>query len=224
MSEPILSFLWNNSNTDSVYTGTGEAVGDWKKMTITTVTGTSPDMMVFTGGGIHEALSTPTATYGSREATLRPSIGDLVIPQTYVESDTDSIMYNVPLAGQNGNRYVFAVYVDGYIASDLYLEAWDDSNFSTTALPTLSGTVSMPFSMFNAIRTTDGAPPTTWSGSTYSGTGASAFLSGYSFRVRLKGSDSAQNEALYYNLYVRLPSDAPLFHNQPVLAFRYLYV
>ena len=143
MSAPTLSFLYNTGVTDSAYAGSGEDSGDWQNMVTVTTSGT-PDTLVFTGGGINAALSTPTATYGSREATLRPVGGTVIIPQTYIESQSGNIMYNVPLAGKNANRYVFGVYIDGTISSDLYLEAWDDSGFSTTASPVLAGTAGYP--------------------------------------------------------------------------------
>lgn len=220
--EPTLSFIYNTSSTDSAYTGSGGDQGTWKAMHISVGT---PDQFIFTGGGINASLSTPTATYGSREATMRPSASTLVVPQLFVESFTDNIMYHVPLAGQNANRYCMGVYIDGYAASDLFMEGWDDNSFSSTDLPTLSGTDNYQYSMFNVIRTTDGAPVSDWTGATASGTNSgSAYLAGYDYRVKLKGSDSIEDEAVYYNIYVRLPYDAPLFHDQPVMAFRYLYV
>lgn len=220
MSEPLLSFIYNKSNSDVAYTGTGEPDSNWNVMTLS---GTA-DTIVFTGGGINQFLPTPTAAFGSREATMRPVVGTYIVPQTYVESTINNIMTNVPLAGKNTNRYVFGAYIDGYIASDLYLEAWDDNNFTTIALPIVSGTAVYPYSMINAISTTSGSPPSGWTGATSSGTGASAYLAGYDYRVKLKGSDSATNEAVYFNIYISLPYDAPYFHNQPVLSFRYLYI
>jgi hypothetical protein len=215
--------VYNFGSTDTAYSGTGEELDDWKLMDVAAVSGT-PDTIVFTGGGINEFLPTPTCAYGRREATIRPALGTRIIPQTYVESETDNLMYNVPLAGKNTNRYVFGVYVDGYTASDIFCEAWDNNNFSSTVLTTLSGTPLYPYSMLNAISTTSGSPPVGWTGATYSGTGMSAYLAGYDYRVRLKGQDEVQNECLYYNIYVSLPFDSEYFHNRPVLSFRYLYI
>lgn len=220
MSEPILSFIYNKSSNNTAYTGTGEADSNWNVMTLS---GTA-DTIIFTGGGINQFLTTPTATFGSREATMRPAVGTFTVPQTYVESTVSNIMTNVPLAGKNANRYVFGAYIDGYIASDLYLEAWNDNGFDSTSLPVLSGTANYLYSMINAISTTSGSPISSWTGATASGTEGSAYLAGYDHRVRLKGADSATNEAVYFNIYVSLPYDAPYFHNQPVLSFRYLYI
>lgn len=227
MVAPSLYFLYNTSSSGLPYTGTGADQDGWKVMHLNTASGTEPDKFVFTGGGINQFLTTPTDAYGSREATLRPATNTLIIPQTYIESHTDNIMYNIPLCGQNDNRYVFGVYINGYIASDLYCEAWDSDSFSTTILTVLSGTPLYTDSMINAISTTNATPPSDWTGATWSGTtysGASNYLRGYGNRVKLKGSDSAQDEALYYNIYVELPHDAPFFHNMPVLSFRYLYI
>ena len=224
MSEPILTFLYNHGSSDSSYADTGEEVGAWQSILVTTSGGATPDTLVFTGGGINAFLPTPTATYGAREATIRPLAGVLTIPQAYIESETDVIMYNVPLAGKNTNRYVFGVYIDGEITSDLFIEAWDDASFSTTVSPVLAGTASQPQSMINAVRTTEGAPSSDWTGATYSGTERSNYLRGYDNRVRLAGDDSSINETLYYNIYVSLPYDATLFQGTPVISFRYLYV
>jgi len=226
VSEPILSFLYNHGSSDATpYGGNGGASAPWQLISVTTSGGATPDTLVFTGGGINAFLPTPTATYGAREATIRPLVDALTIPQAYIESEADVIMYNVPLAGKNTNRYVFGVYIDGEITSDLYLEAWDDNSFSTTTSPALAGTSAYPYSMINAIRTTDeGADDDTWTGATYSGTSRSNYLKGYDSRVRLAGDDSTINSTLYYNMYVSLPYDAALFHGTPVISFRYLYV
>ena len=218
MTEPILSFMYNTSSDEISYTGQGEEVSPWKNMNLQ---GTA-DTKIFTGGGINGTISIPTAPFGSRDATMRPLAGAYIIPQVFIESTTDNIMYNVPLAGRNTNRYAFGVYVDGYVASDLYLEAWDTSDFLTTYLPVISGTNNYPYSMLNAIRTTDQSPPdSSWHGTTTSGASS---LSGFENRLRLKNADFIHNEAVYYNMYLQLPYDSELFHNQPVEAFRYLYV
>ena len=224
MSEPILSFLYNYGSSDTSYVGTGGASLDWKLVSVTVSGGATPDTLVFTGGGINPFLPTPTATYGAREATIRPVANTFTIPQAYIESQSNNIMYNVPLAGKNTNQYVFGVYIDGEITSDLYLEAWDDDSFATTVSPVLAGTAAYPHSMINAIRTTQSGGPVGWTGATYSGTSQSNYLSGYDNRVRLAGDDSSINETLYYNMYVSLPYDATLFHGTPIIGFRYLYV
>lgn len=221
MSEPILTFLYNYSEIDAPYTGSGGPVGDWKEIQLATGSGISADTKVYTGGGINQALPTPTATYGSREATLRPTIGVYPVPQIYIESASDVIMYHVPLAsGQpNTHRYVFGVYIDGLTESDLYLEMWDDVTFSTTEIPTLSGSSTYAHSCFNAIRTTDSPPPSMWDGSSAD----AVYLAGYENRLRLKGADSITNEAVYYSMYAAIPFDLEFTHDRPVEAYRYLY-
>ena len=223
MSEPILTFLYNFSENDTTYPGSGGPSGDWKEIYVATGSGINPDKKIYTGGGINQYLSTPTASYGSREATIRPVAGEYPIPQVYIESINDNIMYNIPLASSqpNSNRYVFGVYVEGLITSDLYLEMWDDITFSTHILPTLSGSASYPHSVFSAIRTKDSAPPSDWSGTTTSG---AICLAGYENRLRLKGTDNIQNEALYYSMYAVIPWDLVFTHDQPVEAYRYLYI
>lgn len=221
MAEPNLSFIYNYSETDSPYGGTGGESGDWKEIFISTGAEVS-DVKVYTGGGIHQSMETPTATYGRREATIRPSVGTYPVPQIYIESDQDSIMYHVPLAsGQpNTNRYVFGVYVDGLITSDLYLEMWDDNTFSTTTLSTLSGTYSYPNSIFNVIRTTDSQPNSSWNG----GSTDAVYLAGYDNRLGLKGVDTIQNEAVYFSIYASIPWDLEFTHEQPIEGYRYLYI
>lgn len=227
MSEPKLNFFYNSTSNETPYAGTGLEDEQWKYIT---VSGAVTDRKIFTGGGINNGLTTPTAPWMSRDATIRPIIDRIPIPQTFIEPTSSGLMHHVPLAGRTTGRYVFAIYVDGELTSDLYLEAWDDNNFISHDLPVLSGTTTYPDSMVNAISTTDNAPPYNWSGVTLSGgievppVGTGVCLRGSDSRVRLKGTDNVQDEALYYNMFIYLPYDAPLFHNQPVEAFRYLYI
>jgi hypothetical protein len=220
MAEPTLSFIYNTSSTDATYSGTGQATGNWRVISVNT------DTLVFTGGGILGELPTPTAATGSRDATIKPAAQSYVIPQAFVDDTT--IMYNVPLAGygpassQGPYRYPFGVYVNGSMNSDLYLEAWDDATFSTTTSEVLTGTANSSNESFvNAIRTTNNAPP--WSpGWTGSDTRAE-YLRGTSRRLPLKNASAITDEAVYYNIYIRLETDTTTFHNTPVLGFRYLY-
>ena len=222
MSAPDLYFIYNHGSTDSAYGGTGLPVGDWKVINI------NSDKMVFTGGGILGSLAIPTVASGTRDATIRPSIQSYIIPQVYVE--TDVLMYNVPMAGygpsasQGPYRYVFGVYVDGTMNSDLYLEAWDDFTFSTYTSTVLVGsTLSGDESYINAIRTTGSAPPWApgWNGSDAGG----AYLRGTDTgrRVPLANASSITDQAVYWNMYIRLETDSATFHNTPILGFRYLY-
>lgn len=226
MSAPNLYFLYNHGTTDSAYDPPfgqeGQPYGDWKVINPIT------NLVVFTGGGILGLLSTPTCVSGTRDATIRPSVESYVIPQTYVESST--LMYNVPLAGllkegtPTPNRYVFGVYVDGIVNSDIWLEAWDDATFSTTTSEVLVGSAnSSNNSYVNVVRTTNFVPawsyPPGWNGDTV----RAAYLRGLDERLPLKNSSSVEDEAVYFNIYIRLETDSPTFHNQPVFATRYLY-
>jgi hypothetical protein len=214
MAEPTLTFLYNKSGTDTAYTGSGAADANFG------VISTATDTLVFTGGGIDDSvLTSPTCASGTRSATIRPSSSSYVIPYTYIES---TIMNRCLLAGYNANRYTMGVYVDGTMSSDLYLEAWDDNSFSTTNLDILQGSAnSSNESYINAIRTTSSAPP--WAPGWFGSDTGAAYLRGQSDRVALKNASSITDEAVYYNIYVRLETDASTFHDTPVLAFRYTY-
>lgn len=214
MAEPTLTFGANHTGTDIpwTYAGSGSAeVGGWKTITPAT------DLVVFTGGGILGTLTTPTCASGTRDATIRPSVTSYVIPQTFIEKD---VMYHAQFCGHNTYRYAMGVYIDGTATSDLYLEAWDDNTFSTTALEILTGTANSSYNSFiNAIRTTASEPPYPWDGSD---TGA-AYLRGTSSRVALANASTITDQAVYYNMYIRLETDCSTFHVFPVLGFRYLY-
>lgn len=221
MSLPQIYFIYNTSLNDTPYTGTGESAGDW-----TSVYGTELEnyTMCHTGGGILGLLPAVCAS-GTRDATIKPTIQSYIIPQCFIEDNT--LMYNVPMAGFGGTlyapfRYVFGIYVDGETTSDIYLEAYDSFDFSTTSLEVLQGTAnSGGNSLINAIRTTEFAPPwhPTWSGADSAG----AYLRGTESRLALKNSSSISNEAVFFNIYIRLETDCTVFHNQPCLSFRYLY-
>jgi hypothetical protein len=225
MAEPTLKFVYNHGASDVPYNFyTGHP--DWREIT------PGSDVIIFTGGGIGDVdedigdfVGHPTLASGTRSPTIRPSVLSYPIPHVYVESgDT---MYMVPTAGHNTNRYVFGVAVSGTIEGNCYLEAWDNNSFSTYDLPVLSGTSNSSYmSYVNAIRTTDQSPPyhtalLKWDGSDV----GAAYLRGQQYRVGLgtPPSTSIENEMLYYNIYIRLETDSPTFHNVPVFAFRYLY-
>lgn len=216
MAEPTLTFGFNhNAGGDTAWPFIGAQpaeTGGWKVIEPAT------DLVVFTGGGILGTLPTPTCASGTRDATIRPSTTSFVIPQTYVEKEQ---MY-VTTAGYNTNRYVFGVRIDGVMTSDLYLEAWDDNSFSTTALEILTGTTNSSSNSFvNAIRTTAVEPP--WAPGWDGNTAGAAFLRGTEHRVGLNNSSQIVDSTVYYNIYVRLETDCSTFHVMPVLGFRYLY-
>ena len=222
--EPVLNFIYNTSDVDAPFDEWGSN-DNWRAMNVASGTGIFLDKMIFTGGGILNTLPTPTCASGTRDATIKPSETSYVIPQTYIE--TSDLMYNVPLAGFGGTRYepyryVFGVKVDGSMSSDLYLEAWDDSTFSTTSLEVLQGTEdSGGNSLVNAIRTTNSEPPwhPEWSGDDV----GAAYLRGDEHRIWLKNASLIEDEVVYFNIYIRLPTDCSTFHNQCSFCFRYLY-
>lgn len=221
MAEPLLTFVYNHSDTDTPYDFiTGNA--NWRTIT------PGIDSVIFTGGGIDDFLegvsntALDTLASGTRSPTIRPAVTSFVIPHIFVESG--SLMYRVPLAGHNTNRYVFGVSVSGTIEGNCYLEAWDDFSFSTAVLPVLSGTAnSGSESYVNAFRTTDGSP--TWAPGWDGGDTGAAYLRGDSDRLGLGTPPvtDIQNEMLFFNIYIRLETDSPTFHNTPVFGFRYLY-
>ena len=215
MAAPTLYFLYNKTDSDIAYGGTGASNATYSGINI------NYEKLIFTGGGIDDSvLTTPTCASGTRSATIRPSVTSYVIPETYIEDS--SLMTHIPLVGYNANRYCMCVYVDGTATSDVYLECWDDATLSTTNLPVLQGSAnSGNESYVNAIRTTGSAPPW-WPGWNGSDAGA-AYLRGTSDRVALANASSVTDQALYYNIYVRIETDSSTFHNMPVLAFRYLY-
>ncbi len=209
-----LYFLYNSTSNDIAYGGTGAPNATYSGINI------GSDKLIFTGGGIDDSvLTTPTCASGIRSATIRPSGVSYIIPKTYIEDAT--LMKHAPLAGQNTNIYSMCVYVSGTATSEVYLEAWDDSTLSTTSLPVLQGsTNSANESYVNAIRTTDQTPSGSWTG----GSVGAAYLRGEDDRVALINNPAGcSDQALYYNIYIRLETDSSTFHNTPVLACRYLY-
>jgi hypothetical protein len=215
--EPTLTFFYNISNSDVPYNKYANPDTNYRIIT------PGSDLIVFTGGGIDDVdkgMGSDTLAASTRSSTIRPSTTSFVIPYTYVESG--STMYYAKHAGHNTDRYAFGVSISGTMNSDLYLEAWDDSGFSTTYLPVLSGTAnSGGESYVNAIRTTSASPPwgPGWNGNS---TGA-AYLRGTSDRIGLNNTSTITDIEVYFNIYIRLQTDCSTFHNTPVLGFRYLY-
>lgn len=223
--EPTITFGFNNTGADSPwsYDGTGDPeTGGWRVITPST------DTIVFTGGGIDDndiansganSLGNFTVASGIRSATIRPSSVSYAIPYTYIERD---VMYYARYVGHNTNRYCMGIRVAGTATSDIYMEAWDDQTLSTTNLEILSGTVNSGGNSFiNAIRTTSVEPPwhPGWNGSDV----GAAYLRGSSNRVALNNTSIITDSTVYYNMYVRLPTDCSTFFVTPCIAFRYLY-
>lgn len=225
MAEPYLKFVYNHSDTDSEYDFiNGNA--NWRTIT------PGVDTVIFSGGGIddfYEGISDTsqdTLASGTRSPTIRPAVTSFDIPYTFMESG--SLMYRIPLAGHSNKIYVFGVSVSGTIEGNCYLEAWDDFTFSTTSLPVLTGSSnSSNESYVNAISTVNatvangGLMPYPWDGNTDGG----AFLRGSADRVGLGAPPVTDivNEVLFFNVYIKLETDSPTFHNTPVFGFRYLY-
>lgn len=227
--EPTLKFLYNNSNVDARYDFYTGATGGstWREIT------TGVDTVIFTGGGIDDWTpwlvadeTAMTLASGSRSPTIRPTATSFVIPYVFVESG--STMYRVPSASKlgqsNTKAYAFGISVSGTIEDSMYMEAWDDNSFSTYTSEVLAGSAnSSNESYVNAINTdaakaaNGGVMPYPWYGST---TGA-AYIRGSSDRVIFSGA--INDEMLFYNIYIRLETDASTFHNIPVFGFRYLY-
>jgi len=227
--EPTLSFIYNHGTHDTAYAGTGDAHGDWRVMNTISGTNVITDKMIFTGGGILTMLPMPTCASGTRDATIKPDLASFVIPQVYVETSTT--MYVVPLAGfgqsagaPSSYRYALGIYVNGRADSDIYLEAWDDATFSTTASEVLVGTANSNWkSLINAVRTTNNAPPWSYPPGWTGNDSEAEFLRGTNYRLALKNASYVEDEAVYYNIYIRLETDCTTFHNTPILGFRYLY-
>ena len=225
--EPKLYFIYNTGTNDSPAPdfAHGAPLGDWRIMNTISGTNVITDKMIFTGGGILGTLPVPTCASGTRDASIKPDLAAYVIPQTYIETST--LMYNVPMAGFGGAsyssfRYVFGIYVDGRADSDIYLEAWDDATFSTISSEVLQGTANSNHkSLINAIRTTDNSPP--WHPGWTGDDSEAVFLRGDQDRLPLNNLSYVEDKAVYYNIYIKLETDCTIFHNTPVLGFRYLY-
>jgi hypothetical protein len=225
MAEPILTFVYNHSNIDTPYDyWAGNA--NWREIE------PGVDKVIFTGGGIDDFLegvsntALDTLASGTRSPTIRPAVTSFVIPYVFVESD--SLMYRVPEAGHNNNIYVFGVLVSGTIQGNCYLEAWDDYSFSTFSTEVLAGTAESSYESYvSAVNTVAAAAGNgglmyyPWDGATTN----AAFLRGDTSRVGLARvtAPSINNDVLYFNVYIRLETDSPTFHNTPVFGFRYLY-
>ena len=227
MAEPYLKFVYNHSTTDTPYDFVA-GNSNWREIT------PGVDTVIFTGGGIDDFiegvsdLSQDTLASGTRSPTIRPAVTSFVIPHIFVESG--SLMYRVPLAYHNDKRFVFGVSVSGTIEGNCYLEAWDDYSFSTFGSAVLSGTANNSYESYVNARNTTPDPADgpvypslsyPWDGNTTD----AAFLRGDSSRVGLgfPPVTSIFNDMLFFNIYIRLETDSPTFHNTPVFGFRYLY-
>ena len=213
MAHPTITLLYNSTANDQIYefSSGGNSDGTFYPVIAVSGSATGSGTVVFTGGGIDDVFD--GASFGSRSATIRPESGSTVVPKTFIEQE---VLHQAPLAGPLDRRFVFAVHVDGTTTSELYLEAWDDTNHVTCNSTVLSGTsYNGNVSMIRAITTTNGYPGTTWSGTP---------LRGYESRIGLYGNQwGFTDQVLYFNIYVKIPYDCSTFVCFPFLSLRYLY-
>lgn len=217
MALPNRYWLYNNSVNDGVNSGnaSGGAGGSSSNWVVIDLVN---DALLF----LDDQQVDGDAVSGTKYAIVKPEVGSLEAPKTFVKDYSATVYDQVPLAGttdgeQSGGdtRYVFAIYFDGATAGIPYLEAWDDSDHDTIASDFL-GDGTPANSTLKAIATTDAVPGSaTWAGTPLAGTGS---------RVELDNAALAGAQNVYFNIKQVIPSTfTPQASTALVLALRFLY-
>ncbi len=176
------------------------------------------DKFIFSDGSaaVADGQDTPTVAELNEAAPLVPSVTPYEIPKLFLLdfSATGQELKFMDLAGSGNYRYVIRFEFDGPTATEPTLEAWDDNGHSGNDLNCLGAGVGVD-SYVHAVRTTDGAPGSAWSGTPIAGESNKSNMNGGA------GALGSGSHTIYYNIRVEIPTGATPAAETPVLTIRY---
>ena len=179
----------------------------------------SNDKLIWSDGSsaVADGQPTPNDAELNEASPLVPSGSDYEVPYLFLldYSATGQELKLMDLAGSDNYRYVLRFEFDGATATEPTLEAWDDSDHDSSDLECLGAGVGAD-SYISVVRTTDGAPGASWTGTP---------ISGASNKSNMNGGAGALVAAatIYYNIRVELPDGCDPFANTNVITTRYTW-
>ncbi len=178
------------------------------------------DKFIWSDGSsaVADGQDTPTDAELNEASPLVPTSSDYEVPKMFLldYSATGQELKEIFLAGSGNNRYVLRFEFDAPTATEPTLEAWDDNTHSTNNLNCL-GAGNGANSYIRVVRTTDGAPGASWSGSPISGASYKSLMNGGA------GALGSGSHTIYYNIKVVIPVGATPSAETPVLTVRYTW-
>jgi len=195
------------TNCDTTDAALGSSGVDWIEVS------TDNDYIIFSSGSdtVKDGEPIPGAQ-SLNQAGIVISSSEQVVPKYFLADVGFNVLREIPNAGNQNKRYVFAFYFDGATASEPVLECWDNIDLDSFDNYCLGSGVANN-SWVRGVVTTGGLPGANWTGSKLAGTADGHFLS-------LNGGLGALTEAkaLYCNLKVVVPAnfenagaEAPVF-------------
>ena len=178
------------------------------------------DKLIWSDGSsaVADGQDTPSEAELNEASPLVPSVSDYEVPYLFLLdfSATGQELKEVDLAGSGNYRYVLRFEFDADTATEPTLEAWDDTNHSTANLNCLgAGTGSDSY--IRVVRTTDGAPGASWSGTPIAGSSNKSNMNGGA------GAIGSGGDTVYYNIKVIIPVGATPASETPVITVRYTW-
>jgi hypothetical protein len=204
MSCPNVVFLYNHSFNEAPNTGGESGDANWE------VISTLNDQISFQGEDI-----TDEDPLASKSIFVIPETGSLEVPKQLIAVFSEAKYKEVFLAGSEGGRYAYGVYIDGETASVPILQAWDDEYHDSYDFEVL-GAGTPANSMLKAICTTNEAPAEDWEGTPIAGSGEENSLA-------LDTEALSVAKTLYWNMKLVVPSTASPCSVAPVLSIYFTY-
>jgi len=211
MSAPTVTVLFNNSQNNVANTGAEVGDGNWKPLD------QIHDKIAFLGTG----TSNDDANT-SKDVFIIPESGDKEVPRQLVNDYSESKWKRIWLGGSDaddgggGNyRYAYGAYIDGTTASAPVLQAWDSTTHSSYNLEVLGSGIPAN-SMIRAIKTTDGVPGASWTGTPLAGDGGSN-------SITLSAEAIIVPQMIYWNMRLLIPHSANPFTSEPILCLYTTY-
>lgn len=194
-----------NDNTDS---------GNFVTMDLTN------DKLIWSDGSsaVADGQDTPSDAELNEASPLVPSSVEYEVPKLFLLdfSATGQELKEANLAGSADNRYVLRFEFDADTATEPTLEAWDDNDHDSNDLNCL-GAGTGANSYIKIVRTTDGSPGASWSGTPIAGASNKSLMNGGG------GALGSGSHTIYYNIKVILPVGATPASETPILTVRYTW-
>ena len=178
------------------------------------------DKLLWSDGSsaVADGQNTPTESELNEASPLVPASVEYEVPYLFLLdfSATGLELKLVDLAGSGNYRYVLRFEFDGTTATEPTLEAWDTNAHATNDLNCLGAGVGAN-SYIRVVRTTDGAPGASWTGTPIAGASNKSNMNGGA------GALGSGTHTLYYNIKTILPVGATPSAETPVITCRYTW-
>ncbi len=178
------------------------------------------DKLIWSDGSavVADGQDTPSDAELNEASPLVPTGSAYEVPSLFLLdfSATGQELKELNLAGSDNNRFVLRFEFDAGTATEPTLEAWDDNDHDSNDLNCL-GAGNGANSYIRVVRTTDGSPGASWSGTPIAGASNKSLMNGGS------GALGSGSHIIYYNVKVLIPIGATPAQETPIISVRYTF-